>query len=440
MEEDIPYSSSSKIKEKVLHRLQEAIEAAQERAAYESAHNEDFVKALGIVASFLKRKKRVCYGGTAMNSILPKERQFYNPDFDLPDYDFYTPDLEGDVEELVAELKAAGFQDVYHRVGIHEGTKKILVNFVAVADISFIQPELFAVLYKRSIQRNGVHYTDPDVLRMMMYLELSRPRGQVERWEKVFERLQLINREFPVEAPKGVRGSAEGAPIPFEARRVILDYAIEKQRILCNGPLPLLYGRGIHRGDAKFSIRPGGPVFLITDDPHGDALALKGMLETHREIRLFLHKVRGELVPERIELRIGSRPICLLMKEVACHSYHTIPLEDGRMISIGSLELLITIYLALTIFTNHSEEILGPNALGAVRQFVTLAEANYKANRSQFSPFPLSCHGHQTGYASLIRQKVLRIQREKKKAARKYKSKTLRSKQSARSKATRKSR
>ena len=130
MEEDI-YAHRSEIKGpksavKVEERLKGAIEAAEERLAYESAHDEQLLQALGVVANFIKRKRRVCYGGTAMNAILPKSKQFYDPQHDLPDYDFYTPELKEDVQDLVNDLKAAGFKDVYHRIGIHEGTEKIL--------------------------------------------------------------------------------------------------------------------------------------------------------------------------------------------------------------------------------------------------------------------------------------------------------------------------
>ncbi len=35
---------------------------------------------------------------------------------------------------------------------------------------------------------NGIRYAPPNFLRMNMYLELSRPAGDVSRWEKVFKR------------------------------------------------------------------------------------------------------------------------------------------------------------------------------------------------------------------------------------------------------------
>lgn len=418
MEEDIykailSPSSLSKKMEKIEDRLKEAVEIAGERLSYESAHDEELLNALTVVAEFIRRKKRVCYGGTAMNMILPESKRFYNPEFDLPDYDFYTPDIEGDVEALVADLKAAGFKEVYHRVGIHEGTKKILVNFVAVADVSVIQPELYDIFYKRSILKDGIHYTDPDILRMMMYLELSRPKGQVERWSKVFERLQLINATFPVKTER--RGRCRDTPhtIDDSAQLAITNFIVDNQRILCNGPIISAYTRGIRKGDAVYKPYPTGPMLFTSPAPKEDAMMLKKLLKTAGKVSIYIHKERGEIVPERFELRLDDKIVCLILQEVACHAYNNLPLEDGRVIHVGSLEFLITLYLALHIFTKHSEDILGPDAMCSVKRFVELALDNYTGDRSQFPPFSLNCRGHQTGYASLIRQKVLRIKREK---------------------------
>jgi hypothetical protein len=424
MEEDLLHHvasplASTKAMAKVEEKLKRAIEVASERQDYESAHDPELQRALQIVSDFIVRKKRVCYGGTAMNAILPETMRFYNPERDLPDYDFYTPAISEDVAELVADLRGAGFKEVYHKIGMHEGTKKILVNFTPVADISHIEPDLFAILYRRSIQVGGIHYTDPDILRMMMYLEMSRPKGEVARWEKVFERLQLINRAFPIRSIAagswGGGGAGAKPSIPFPVRKFILNYVIENQRILCNGPIAALYKRGIRRRDATFAIRPGGAVLLTSPDPKGDGVALKeGLKPFAEDVRLYLHRARGEIVPERIELRMGNRPICLIVKEVACHSFNRVPVEEGgRSLCVGSLEFLITLYLSLDIFTNHSKDVLGERAVCDVAMFLDLAKENYLAKRSQFPAFSLSCRGHQTGFVSLLRAKVARIKAEK---------------------------
>jgi len=425
MEEDIQRRQVSPLAEKTSDRinqkLQAAIDRANERINYESAHNEELLRALSIVQDFIKRKKRICYGGTAMNAILPENRRFYDPDTDLPDYDFYTPTADKDVDELVNDLKKEGFNEVYHKVGMHAGTKKILVNFVAVADISEISPELFAIMYRRSIADNGMHYTDPDVLRMMMYLEISRPRGEVDRWTKVFERLQLINQEFPIMA--GCSGSGDKRQrhmkvIPADIRKKILDFCIEHQRILCNGPLASIYSQGIRQGKAKFLMGPGGPLLFTSSDPKSDATALRSIINSE-DIKLYMHPERGELVPLRIELRMGDDPICMFVEETACHSFNKIPLPDKRKINIASLEFLITLYLSIDIFTNHSSDYLGERIVCQVKKFMSLAHENYRASRSMFPAFSLSCQGHQVGYASLLKAKVQRVKAEKAKQEKK---------------------
>ena len=415
MEEDIRVRdvsplSITKTSERVASRLEEAIEEASKRTQQESANDEELRRALSVVEAFIKRKKRVCYGGTAMNAIMPDAKKFYDPKYDLPDYDFYTPFVEQDIKELVADLEKAGFKDIYHKVGIHKGTKKVLVNFVPIADISAINEELFNVLLKRSVLIDGVHYTDDIVLRMMMYLELSRPKGDVLRWKKVFERLELINENFPIKACKYEKKGGQ-AHIQLSHRESILEYIIQWQRILCNGPIIPLYTHGIRKHDAVFKIQDGGPILFTSPDPRVDSLALKKILGS--KVALYRHKERGEIVPERIEIREGPTVLCMIMKETACHSFVNVPVSDGRVIYIGSLEFLISLYISLLIFTTNPEAILGSRILCSVKQFIKLANENYGAQGSQFQPFSLQCRGHQVRFQSLLRAKFLRVQEER---------------------------
>ena len=57
-------------------------------------------------------------------------------------------------------------------------------------------PEIYKNLQKDSINIVGILYASPNYLRMSMYLELSRPAGDVSRWEKVLKRLTLLNKNF----------------------------------------------------------------------------------------------------------------------------------------------------------------------------------------------------------------------------------------------------
>jgi hypothetical protein len=98
----------------------------------------------------------------------------------------------------VTMLQNAGFREVSTREGMHEGTVKVYVDYVPVADITELHPIMFKIMHKRSSMFDGIHYMDANSLRMLMYLELSRPRGEVTRWSKVFERLMIFNEFIPI--------------------------------------------------------------------------------------------------------------------------------------------------------------------------------------------------------------------------------------------------
>ena len=58
--------------------LRVATDKAEERVGKASVNSPEVKKIIEIVEQFLKKKQLVAYGGTAINSILPKEDQFYD--------------------------------------------------------------------------------------------------------------------------------------------------------------------------------------------------------------------------------------------------------------------------------------------------------------------------------------------------------------------------
>ena len=411
MEEDIyKPNKDDKTKIQIEKRLKTAIDIAQERLEYEAAHNDQLLKALGIVRKFIKEKKRVCYGGTAMNMILPVTKRFYNPDLDLPDYDFYTPEIDADVSMIVSVLKTHGFANVYHKIGIHEGTSKILVNFVAVADITRISEALYTILQKRAFIREGMYYTDPDILRMMMYLEISRPRGMVSRWEKVYERLQLINSSFP---PKAKRAQTQKVSRQVEiepdltVQQRALNYCLEMERVIFTGPLEKFYKNVLsHKGDTFKLAKFTGVIGIFSPNVKEESETIMRYLGS-KHIELYLQKAKGEFVPEYAEVRYKSIPVVIILQETSCNSYLTFNTHDGRHINIASLDTLITTWYAISIFTtNMKKRIYGIDR--TIPKFIQMVEANRATKRPSLPPFSLNCSGYQKGFPTLLREKMLR--------------------------------
>jgi hypothetical protein len=402
--------------QKQLEYLQDAIKNASEVIDYESAHNPKILYALDIIEQFLKKKGRVCYGGTAINALLPDKLKFYDPTKDLPDYDFFTPDLDEDVDDLVKDLQRAGFDDVYERVGIHEGTRKIMVNYVPIADMTYLPATLFSRIYERSVEKKGIRYADPDFLRMMMYLELSRPRGEVERWDKVFERLTLLNAALPMrDCPLSLKKLVGHLRIPTTIRKTILQYVIDNERVLAGADVGVYYNQLLHKDPQKeysihWFLHQRNVLVFLSADPTKDADALvKQLRDSSSTI------IRGErdIVPERVYISWNDQVVVCIVKETACHAYNLLPLPKKDFLRIASLDTMLTLYLALGIFTDD-RYLLGVPILCLCQRMVELNESFRKLGGKGIVPaFSITCSGYQKGFATLLKEKVARIKKEK---------------------------
>ena len=182
--------------------LRMAVDQAEEKMGKRIANSEDIQKIINVVEDFLKTEDLICYGGTAINNILPEEDKFYNTDVEIPDYDFFSPNAMNDAKALADIYFRLGFSDVEAKAGVHYGTYKVFVNFFQIADITQLDSKLFSSLKRNAIIKDGIHYSPPNFLRMAMYLELSRPGGDITRWEKVLKRLNLLNKNYPLKAEK----------------------------------------------------------------------------------------------------------------------------------------------------------------------------------------------------------------------------------------------
>jgi hypothetical protein len=147
------------------------------------------------IEAFIRDKKLIGYGGTAINQALPKDVQFYQ-ESDIPDYDFFSTNAIKDLMKL-ADLLYPHFQSIEVKPSMFQGTYKLFVNYLPLVDMTQIDANLFNNLYLESFIRDGIRYVPYNYLRMSMHQELSRPLGDLSRWTKVYQRLELLNNHHP---------------------------------------------------------------------------------------------------------------------------------------------------------------------------------------------------------------------------------------------------
>lgn len=150
-----------------------------------------------IIKKFINENGLVCYGGIAINAILPKDKQFYDESIDIPDYDFFSPNALEHAKQLAKIFALNHYENVEAKSAVSIGTYKVFVNFIPVADITQLDEEVFLKIQKNATLKDDVYYAPDTYLRMSLYQELSRPYGDISRWEKIYNRLTLLNETKP---------------------------------------------------------------------------------------------------------------------------------------------------------------------------------------------------------------------------------------------------
>jgi hypothetical protein len=396
-------------------QLEKVVEEAKRRIDFRTAHDEDVLKAISVVERFLRKKRRVCYGGQAINSLLPSKDKFYDTEYSIPDYDFFSPSVDVDVDELVDMLEAEGFEDVNKKVGMHEGTMKVFVNYVAVADCSEMNPTLFTTIQRRAVKKDGILYCDPDFLRMMMYLELSRPRGDVDRWKKVFERLVLLNKTYPPEECDSQIRYRKG--ITREEREIILNFCLQHRFPLC-GP-EVIYqmeqGKGYIKKE-KLNAIPS-PVICFSKDTKKDVENIKDILEsqTDEKYTVTYFTALTDQLFSYATLKRGNVPIACIFQEEACHGYTELHVSSGTYFRVSTPDTLLHLYYSLMIFGIKDKSFFQTSLQCFVEKLYTISEKSKRHPTPFLTGFSLRCSGEQKGKSTLLKEKVERTKEEKRK-------------------------
>ena len=153
-----------------------------------------------IVKEYLEKKELIIYGGTAITTLLnQKEIQISDPDL-LIDYDFYSPDYDNDSKEIANIIYKQNYKYVRRINAIHPNTFRIGAEFAKqfIADITYFPPKFFTILQNNSHKINNLRYTDPQFLKIDLYLSITRPNVNVFRWEKSYKRLYYLEKYYPL--------------------------------------------------------------------------------------------------------------------------------------------------------------------------------------------------------------------------------------------------
>jgi len=441
--------------------LRSAVDKIDKKIGSHKLNNPEIKRIINIVENFLRINKQICYGGTAINNILPLEDQFYDKSFELPDYDFFSKTPLEDAKKLADMYYKEGFNEVEAKSGFHPGTFKVFVNFIPVADITYLAPPIFKKISKQAIRVAGIKYSPPNFLRMLMYLELSRPNGDVSRWEKVLKRLTLLNKHYPLRGKNCQDEDIQrlfqfGSKIPFskKVRKTksnknksnksnkskkknksnksqkggelehetyteedeFLDDLQDKLFVIVRNTLIaqgcIFFGAMANRmylqdlKQFKGKRVPKVPDFdVLSTEPETTTRILKERLVDAgiKNIKIKKHKGIGETIPAHYEVSIGPETFAFIYEPIACHSYNTVTI-DNRKIRIATLDTMLSFYLAF-MYTN--KPYYNVNRILCMSQYLfKILQQNRLKQQGLLKRYSIECYGEQSTQENLRAEKL----------------------------------
>ncbi len=388
--------------------LRTAVDKAEEKQGKEIANSPEIKKIIEIVESFLRKKQLICYGGVAINSILPKQDQIYNYDVEIPDYDFFSSNALNDAKELADIYSNAGFQEVEAKSGQHHGTYKVFVNFIPVADLTYIPKDLFNSIKRESIKIAGILYSPANLLRMNMYLELSRPAGDISRWEKVLKRLTLLNKHYPLTFK-------QCSSVKFQRNMSDSEYAdsiyeniqhtlISRGVVFFGGYALSLYSQYMPK-HLKHQLEKMPDFDVLAEDPLLTAQIVKERLADIgvKNVKIIKRPGVGEVIAPNYEIKVGKDTVAFIYKPLACHSYNVIK-EGSYKIKIATIDTMLSFWLA---FLYANRPYYDKDRILCMSKYLfDVQEKNRLAQKGLLKRFSINCMGHQVTVEEIRAEKA----------------------------------
>jgi hypothetical protein len=252
---------------------------------------------------------------------------------------------------------------------------------------------------------------------MSIYNELSRPKGDVSRWNKVYSRLILLNKYYPIEISKKLEKSIQKFRRTTQKEEVgdIIWNSVVNKFIMTNNLV--LFGLKLNRlyqnildnsninisnyfSDSKNIVLNYS---ILSDNAKNDAERLADDIEasTGLKTNIIRHEGLGEILEDHYEIEIymhnndnsdNIRNI-FMYQTIYCSSYYEIEFDEKthQKINIASIETCLHYYFT---FTLAEREYYDPEQiLYLCDKLIRLSSKFDLLMKKRIDPYPYTCIG-----------------------------------------------
>lgn len=373
--------------------------------------DETITRIFEILEDYIIKKNLLLYGGFAINAILPEYAKFYDPTHEIPDYDIYSPTPLEDAIDLVDVFFENGFKDVETRAGVHYMTYKVFVNSITVADLTILDKSIFDNLQREAIVINRIHYCPVNFLRRNIYKELSQPKGDIQRWEKIYKRLNKINESFPVDV------SIDCKSIEFQRKMDSVEttegeeiYEIVKTAFIHLGVVFLggyacsLYSQYMPASSRKIIEKIPDFEVLYDDIAKGSQLVKERLqMAGFKRVKIIHHEMVDEIIPESYEIQVNNDTVAFIYKPNACYSYNIVNLNK-QQIKVASIDTML--FFCYTFYYSSEPYHSRDKNMCIIKALFKVEEENRLNQKGLLKRFSIECIGNQKNFAEIKEEKT----------------------------------
>jgi len=240
--------------------------------------SKEFKEILAIILEFIKKKKRIIYGGYAQNHLIKIKNKldvFYD-EVDQPDIEFYTYRPLEDMIELSDLLYSKKFKYVQGSEAEHEGTYKIFANFINYCDISYVPKNIYDNM--PFIEDNGLLYAHPHFMLVDTFRVYADPLTSYFRLDKTFTRFARLMKYYPFDLSL-VKNTPFYEKENKETKRFIRHKILHNSQLIVIGHYAFNYLA--KKGDKKLIIDRCPYYQVISIDYYVDKVKLSNFLKKH---------------------------------------------------------------------------------------------------------------------------------------------------------------
>jgi len=233
---------------------------------------------------------------------------------------------------------------------------------------------------------------------------LSRPGGDITRWEKVLKRLNLLNKNYPLKAekcdPESFRHSLSARSTTKQyyyqkelIQNVIKDVVSSDNLVYIGGYANALYSRYLKNREKMYLTEiPDFDLLSNTPDKTGkkikEELEKKGVLNVSIQTKPSI----PEYLSTHYEIKVGSQAVAYIYKPLACHSYNTIKL-DGKIFRVATIDTMMSFYL---LFLYANRPYYNPRRTLCLCEYLfKIQQKNRLKMQGLLRRFSITCYGKQ---------------------------------------------